>query len=188
MTKTKFDSPLLAVARGDADGVRACLDEYGSLVWSLARRWLRQDADIEDAVQEIFIDLWKSADRFDPAKASGHGFVAMIARRRLIDRRRRMDRRPKLMEMPEGLEASTQEHLDTQARLSNQHVIDALATLRDEHRQFIELSFLKGLSHTEIADRTGKPLGTVKSAIRRSLLQLRETLAAQGEGPLEVGS
>ncbi len=181
----KPDSPLLAVARGEPGGVEACLDEYGSLVWSLSRRWLRQEADIEDAVQEIFVDLWKSASRFDPSRASGHGFVAMVARRRLIDRRRKMERRPKLMELPDGVEMSTDEHVTTQTRIANQHVLDAVKTLRTEHRQFVELSFLAGLSHTEIADQTGTPLGTVKSAIRRSLLQLRETLTAQGEGSLE---
>lgn len=185
MQEARTESPLLAVARGEPDGVQECLDEYGSLVWSLARRWLRHDADIEDAVQEIFIDLWKSAKRFDPSKASEFGFVAMIARRRLIDRRRRIERRPALVEMQPGLETSTGEHLVTETRVGNLHVLEALATLRDDHRHFIELSFLKGLSHTEIADHTDTPLGTVKSAIRRSLLQLRATLTAQGEGPLE---
>ncbi|MFT5433373.1 MAG: RNA polymerase sigma-70 factor (ECF subfamily), partial [Myxococcota bacterium] len=184
-TDRKPDSPLLAVARGESAGVRDCLEEYGSLVWSLARRWLRQEADVEDAVQEIFIDLWKSADRFDPSKASGHGFVAMIARRRLIDRHRKMERRPQLMDLPDGGEPSTDEHLDTQSRIANQHVLNAVKGLRAEHRRFVELSFVAGLSHTEIADRTGTPLGTVKSAIRRSLLQLRKTLVAQGEGSLE---
>lgn len=185
MTDKQRGSPLLAVARGEPNAVKACLDEYGSLVWSLARRWLRQESDVEDAVQEIFIDLWKSAARFDPSKASGHGFVAMVARRRLIDRRRKIERRPQLVELPDGLDATTNEHMDTQRRIANQHVLDAVKGLRDEHREFVELSFLNGLSHTEIAERTGRPLGTVKSAIRRSLLQLRETLMAQGEGSLE---
>src|SRR3954470_14464574 len=85
--------PLLGrVAAGDQQAVRECLARYGGLVWSIARRF--EAADAEDAVQEIFLDLWKSAARFDRQIASEASFVAMIARRRLIDRKRTRGRRP----------------------------------------------------------------------------------------------
>src|ERR1043165_482447 len=83
---------LARVAGGDPRAVRDCIARYGGLVWSIARRF--EGADAEDAVQEIFLDLWKSAARFDPQIASEPAFVAMIARRRLIDRRRTRRRRP----------------------------------------------------------------------------------------------
>src|SRR5215813_5986353 len=83
---------LARVASGDRGAVRDCIARYGGLVWSIARRF--EGADAEDAVQEIFLDLWKSAARFDPRIASESAFVAMITRRRLIDRRRTRRRRP----------------------------------------------------------------------------------------------
>ena len=83
------ESILARVASGDANAVRECIDEFGGLVWAIARRMARTRADAEDAVQEIFIDVWKSAGRFDPAQGSEKVFVSTIARRRLIDRLRR---------------------------------------------------------------------------------------------------
>ena len=81
------------VAGGDAGAVRECLDAYGGLVWSLARRLSPGEAEAEDAVQEIFIELWSKAGRYDEGRASETTFVAMIARRRLIDRWRQRGRR-----------------------------------------------------------------------------------------------
>ncbi|MBT8477709.1 MAG: sigma-70 family RNA polymerase sigma factor, partial [Gemmatimonadetes bacterium] len=95
---------LIRVAGGDQAAVRGCLDIFGPLVWSLARRFTVTSEDAEDAVQEIFTDVWRSADRFERNRATAHGFVAMIARRRLIDRRRKEDRRPVLVALPDGVE------------------------------------------------------------------------------------
>src|SRR5512133_2795665 len=83
------ESILDRVARGDQKAVRQCIDEFGGLVWAIARRMTRSRADAEDAVQEIFIDVWRSAARFDAAQGSEKVFVTTIARRRLIDRIRR---------------------------------------------------------------------------------------------------
>src|SRR5512145_3131135 len=82
-------SILERVARGDSKAVRECIDEFGGLVWAIARRMARTRADAEDAVQEIFVDVWKSAGRYDPSQGSEKVFVTTIARRRLIDRLRR---------------------------------------------------------------------------------------------------
>jgi len=81
------------LAAGDPKAAEECLDRYGSLVWSLARRHTRNAADAEDAVQDVFLDLWKNAERFDASRASEAAFITMIARRRLIDRLRRKTRR-----------------------------------------------------------------------------------------------
>ncbi len=82
------DTLLQRIAGGDRSAVAACIDTYSGLVWSLARRFLQNEADAEETVQEIFLELWEKAARFDPGVAGEVTFVSMIARRRLIDRRR----------------------------------------------------------------------------------------------------
>ena len=88
------ESLLKRVASGDSGAVKEVMDQFGGLVWSLARRSCFNPADAEDATQEIFLDIWKSASRYDESKGSETLFVAMIARRRLIDRIRRQGREP----------------------------------------------------------------------------------------------
>ena len=84
---------LQRIAKGDASAVQECMETYGNLVWSLARRYSESAADAEDATQEIFLDIWKSAGRFDPERGKETTFIATIARRRLIDRVRAAGRR-----------------------------------------------------------------------------------------------
>jgi RNA polymerase sigma-70 factor (ECF subfamily) len=166
--------PLLArVAAGDPAAVRECLAQYGGLVWSIARRF--EPADAEDAVQEIFLDLWKSAARYDAQIASETAFVAMIARRRLIDRRRTRGRRPNrdpAGELPVVRDEASQPDTCAEA----QQAARALEQLRPEQRQVLVLSTCHGLSHGEIAEQTGMPLGTVKAHARRGLLSIRAAL------------
>lgn len=167
------------VAAGDPAAVQEILDRYGGLVWSLARRYSANQAEAEDAVQEIFIDLWKSAGRFDEAIASEPTFVAMIARRRLIDRRRHAARRPDVSaprELNNGQEApvALTESLEIgeEARRAEQ----ALGDLKEDQQRVLRLSIFQGLSHQRIAEVTGLPLGTVKTHVRRGLMRLREIL------------
>lgn len=168
--------PLLGrVAAGDPMAVRECLARYGGLVWSIARRFEGAPGDCEDAVQEIFLDLWKSAARFDRQIATEAAFVAMIARRRLIDRRRSRGRRPTIdpsQEVPvvasEGAGPDTCAEANQAARAMDQ--------LRPEQRQVLLLATCHGLSHNEIAAQTGMPLGTVKAHARRGLMSIRAAL------------
>ncbi|MFM8699347.1 MAG: RNA polymerase sigma factor, partial [Phycisphaerales bacterium] len=97
-------SILHMVARGESGAMQACMDRFGGLVWSLARRVTRSTAEADDAVQEIFVDLWRSSSRFDPSIANETTFVAMIARRRLIDRGRRRQRRPDAATLPDAVQ------------------------------------------------------------------------------------
>lgn len=175
----QVESPLERVARGEPRAVEACVREYGPMVLNLARRLLRLESDVEDAVQDVFIALWKAADRFDPSRASDRGFVAMIARRRLIDRIRKQDRRPDTVSLPQGMEWSTDEHRKTEAKTEAGPVLGALETLPDDRRQYVVLSVVDGFSHSEIAEKLGVPLGTVKSGIRRGLLAMRAHLSGQ---------
>lgn len=172
---------LLRVARGDPEAVGACLERYGALVWSIARGLSNDVSQVEDAVQEIFIELWRSADRFDPSRASEATFIATIARRRIIDRRRRIARRPE-SEILEGHDPPVADAGLAQVDISDEadRASRALATLRPEQRRVIEMSVVEGLTHREIAAATGMPLGTVKSHIRRGLDRVA-TLVQRGE-------
>ena len=97
-------SVLQRIASGDPAAVGECIDQYGPLVWSLARRLSRTASDAEDATQEIFLDIWRSAGRFDASQGSDKVFIAMIARRRLIDRLRKKSAEPP-MESTDVLES-----------------------------------------------------------------------------------
>jgi RNA polymerase sigma-70 factor (ECF subfamily) len=171
------DLVLPAIARGERLAVSRCVDRFGPLVWSISRRLSPTRQDAEDAVQEIFLDLWRSADRFDPRVGSETVFVTIVARRRLIDRLRRL-RAHRVLE-PLGEEAMA--NLPWQDDLSEQSAEaqiarTALEQLPIEQRRVIDLSVVHGLSHSEIAERTGLPLGTVKTTIRRGLVKVRQAL------------
>jgi RNA polymerase sigma factor (sigma-70 family) len=165
--------PLLArIAAGDRDAMRECLARYGGLVWSIARRF---EIDAEDAVQEIFVEVWKSAARYDAAVASEAVFVGMIARRRLIDRRRTRGRRPvteSIADVPSL--AARNSGPDTCAEASQ--AARALDKLRPDQRRVIVMATCHGMSHGEIAEETGLPLGTVKAHVRRGLMSIRAAL------------
>jgi len=177
------ESILARIAAGDGDAVQECLDRYGGLVWSLARRMA--PAMAEDAVQEIFIDLWKSAGRFDASKASEKTFIATVARRRLIDRLRKQGRRPQMRSLPEPdeptAEPSVDEHLVIERGAEAKSAARYLNELRPEQRNVIRLSVVEGMSHSEIAEATGIAIGTVKSHIFRGLAKVRARLAETQE-------
>ncbi|MCE2883137.1 MAG: sigma-70 family RNA polymerase sigma factor [Planctomycetaceae bacterium] len=173
-------SILERVAAGDPAAPTQCIERFSGLVWSLARRLCASSSDAEDAVQEIFIDLWKSAARFDSSIASETTFVAMIARRRLIDRGRRRQRRPEVPQIPETV-ADTAPRADLTEAAEQQSIAQkAFAQLRPEQRQVLQLAIHHGCSHEQIATATGMPLGTVKTHARRGLIRIRQILAEQG--------
>lgn len=181
--KSSADMPLLArIARGDDGAVREAIDVFGNLVWSLALRSTPTRADAEDAVQEIFLDLWRSAGRYDPTRSTESGFVALIARRRLIDMRRKAGRRPRLVAQPEGREAASSDHERIVTSVRAQEVMEVVQSLKPRQREFLEMSLIEGRSHSEIAERTNTPLGTVKTTIRRSLAEVRRRMIPEPAG------
>lgn len=157
-----------------------CLDRYAGLLWSLARRWGSAEEDAEDFVQEVFIDLWKSAARYDPEVASEATFVLMIARRRLIDRQRRRGRRPATSPIGDHPGLASDGAVDRIERgYDVSRAAEALDGLRPEQRDVLKMAVWQGLTHAEIAESTGLPLGTVKTHVRRGLLHIREALGAR---------
>lgn len=170
------------VARGESNAVRECIDRYAGLVWSLARRFSTTAADAEDAVQEIFLELWKSAGRFDPNVASETTFVAMIARRRLIDRRRKEGRTPDTQALSGATDIETSSsNVDAPATQSEDVAMAkrALAKLSLDQQKVLQLSIFHGLSHDRISTATGFPLGTVKTHARRGLMRIRDLIEAE---------
>lgn len=191
----QLDDPthlLRRIAQGQPGAVEQCLEAYSGLVWSVARRYLGVGADAEDAVQEVFIELWRSAARFDPALGSEITFVSVLARRRCIDRLRRKRADPARSAAPlhpESAPAAPWE--DDALELADEHrrAAEAFDTLRPEQQEVLRLNLQEGLSHQQIAEHLALPLGTVKTHARRGLLRLRALLGVpEGEtaGSTEV--
>lgn len=174
------ESILTRIAAGDGDAVQECIDQYGNLVWTIARRFTRSAAEAEDAVQDVFVDLWKSAGRFDPARATEAAFVAMVARRRLIDHMRRSARRPLTVELTEGFDVAGNDDGQIEANVDATFAVRALEQIKPEQRKVVLMSVYHGMTHSEIVEQTGLPLGTVKSHIRRGLSEVRRILGERG--------
>jgi RNA polymerase sigma-70 factor (ECF subfamily) len=173
------DSLLQKISSGDREAANACVEKYGNLVWSLARRFTFNAADAEDAVQEIFIEVWSKAAQFDPAKGSETTFIAMIARRRLIDKMRKSQREPRSEELSEAMELPGKLISDDlEVRDEAAQAQRLIGKLKPAQQRVIHLAIYQGLTHQTIAEKLGIPLGTVKTHIRRGLLSLREGLQA----------
>ncbi|MDX1561879.1 MAG: sigma-70 family RNA polymerase sigma factor [Gammaproteobacteria bacterium] len=170
------DSVLERIAAGDQTAVRDCMDEFSGLVWSLARRFSDSTADAEDASQEIFLEIWKSAARYDSSMGSEATFITTIARRRLIDRLRSKKRRPQTEEFDETHfpeeDTSVPVAMGTEVAAAK----EALAALAPEQREVLMLGIVEGMTHSEIATQTGRPLGTVKTQMRRGMQKVRKLL------------
>lgn len=150
------------------------MDRYGPLVWSLAGRFSNDPTDAEDAAQDALLAIWRSAARFDPARSCEETFVAMIARRKLIDRMRMQARSAmsNTFSVEPGMPASALIERSEDVNRAGQ----ILADLRPDEQRVVRMSVLQGLTHAEISARLGLPVGTVKTHIRRSLARVRDAI------------
>lgn len=169
-------SILQRIAAGDPAAVSECIGEHGALVWSLARRFSQTPSDAEDATQEIFFEIWRYAGRYDRALGCEKTFIAIIARRRLIDRWRKAAAEPSMYSSVEEVESLVWAEPRNTLEVCDEaeQAMKAVARLRPEYRLVLELGFLQCLSQTQIAQRLGLPLGTVKTYMRRGLMNIRE--------------
>lgn len=168
-------SVLARVAQGDAVAARECVDEFSGLIWGIARRYSRNEADAQEAVREIFNDVWRSAARFDPAQGAERVFIATIARRRLIDRMRHSRQGS-----AESLRVQALHWFDPGSYASCPEALAAaraVMQLRPELQRVLELAVLQGLSHAEIAEVLQLPIATVKATLYRGLIQVRELMS-----------
>jgi RNA polymerase sigma-70 factor (ECF subfamily) len=183
------EEPLLPqIAAGDRPAVAACIARYGALVWAMARRLTPTTEDAEDAAQDIFVDLWRYASRYDATRGPEPAFVAILTRRRLIDRMRRHKLRLASEEpLEEAHEATIAGTLRAEHDTEMESMNAKLAHLTLPQRRVMELSLVQGMSHAEIVAHTGLPLGTVKTLIRRGILHARAIVAKADEASKAAG-
>ena len=176
------DEALLSlVASSDEQALAELYDRFGRVAYGLALRILRDEALAQDAVQEAFLGIWRSADRFLAERAKASTWVLTFVHRRAVDLVRREDRRrgEPLERAPEAAAPATAEDeatLGFQRRLVQQ----ALAQLPPEQREALELGYYGGLTQSELAEQLGQPLGTIKSRMFSGLSRLRDLLAQAG--------
>ena len=167
------DAQVLAeIQRGDEGAMAVLYDRYSRVVYSVALRVLREPSAAEDVLQEIFLQVWRHPERFIATRGSLGGWLAVVTRNRSIDALRR--RRP--TEVVEEMNLAAPGNLAEEAERNTMMVTAraAILLLPAEQRKTLEMAFFEGLTHTEIADKTGDPLGTVKTRIRTALLTLRK--------------
>jgi RNA polymerase sigma-70 factor (ECF subfamily) len=168
---------------GDEGGLAELYDRHARLLYSLALRIVRERADAEDVLQDVFSQVWRQAHRFDVARGTVVGWLITVTRSRALDRVRR--RRGRL-ESPD-VDRAVSEMVDPSAGIDLQlltteaaeRVRTALAQLPDEQRVPLELAYYEGLSQSEIAAKLASPLGTVKTRTREALRRLRNALAGE---------
>ncbi len=169
------DSILARIAAGEDGSFELLIEKYGNLVWSIGKKFLYRQSDVEDAVQEVFIAIWKSADKFDSSKAKEITFVSMIARRRFIDHLRKISKHKNLESIDED-NSTHQLYKESMLNESTdlQLIKNAIKSLDIDDQELLNLSIYQGYSHSEISKLLNLPLGTVKTKIRRNLIKLQE--------------
>ena len=166
------------VARSDQEALGELYDRFGRVAYGLALRVLRDEKLAEDAVQEGFLAAWRNADRFMPERAKASTWVLTFVHRRAVDLVRREERRradPLPGHAEEAPTGSAEE--DAWLRFERERVQAALAQLPDQQREALELAYYGGFSQSELAERLGQPIGTIKSRMFAGLARLRELLA-----------
>lgn len=176
------------VVDGDEAALAALYDRYSGVVYSVASRILRDSGGAEEVLQDIFFQLWRTASQFDFARGSLAGWLLVAARHRAIDRLRRRGAAgasPQARqagqfapEDPPGEPVSVGLDLESHAARAEamSKVSNALGGLPENQRQALELAYFEGLTHIEIANRTGEPLGTVKTRLRSAVQSLKRAL------------
>jgi RNA polymerase sigma-70 factor (ECF subfamily) len=176
---------LARVAKRERAAFEQLYDRYSNILYATAMKFLKEDADAQDVVQDVFIQIWDKAKLYDPAKGKPLTWALTLTRNRSIDRIRAIQRRTRLRDDFEK-ETVVDESAGVREALSgvdasekSQILRDAVGRLSPEQRNVIELAFFSGFTQSEIADRLGEPLGTIKARARRGLMKLKEILGTQ---------
>ncbi len=175
---------LQATARGDQAAFAALYDRLNGPLFALCLRVLHDEGAAEDALQEAFANIWRNAPKYDPARGSAFTWAVHITRCKAIDHFRARGRRlpeTKLDPLPEKAPEGQVETSPAERNELAQRVRQIVAALPEDQSRAVDLAFFGGLTHSEIAEHLGEPLGTVKARIRRAMLKLRDAL--KGERP-----
>ncbi len=177
------DNTLLSlIAQRDQGALSTLYDRYARIIYAIAFRSLRSAEESEEVVLDVFAQVWRIADRYDPSKSRGDTWIFMLARSRVLDRRRKLQSRTpssgEVVDIAEIQVASSSVDPIDAAMVSErrEQVIAVLGQIPNEQRLVLELAYYQGLSHSEIAQKTGISLGTVKTRIRLGLTKLRSAL------------
>jgi RNA polymerase sigma-70 factor (ECF subfamily) len=165
-----------AIRSGDQGAMAALYDRYSSIVYSVALRVLQDTGAAEDVLQEIFMQLWRNPGAFDANRGNMAAWLAVISRHRAIDALRRRRPENNIEDLVVSIEPDLAGNADRMRTMDK--VRGALETMPSTQRSALEMAYFEGLTHVEIADKTGEPLGTIKTRIRAGLLSLRKVLAA----------
>jgi len=159
---------------GEQQAMAEIFDRYAGLVYSVALRVLKDSGNAEDVTQEIFFQLWRNPDSFSSSRGSLGAWLLVVARNRAIDHLRQ--RRPG--EPVDEVVVSSATNLQSEAEINImiERVRRIIGDLPHEQQRALQMAFFDGLSHSEIAEKTGQPLGTVKTRIRSALTSLRKWL------------
>ncbi len=172
------------VGHGDEAAMAELYDRFVGLVYKSSKQVLTSRAEAEDAVQESFVRLWQTADRFDPSRAKLVTWVMLITRRHLIDRLRRKGARPEQLGLDSSVDflGPVQEPVPEPGGDHDLEVLRRRITeLPELQRVVIERTYLQGFTLREVSEQLGAPLGTVKSALSRGLGRLRDRLASDNK-------
>jgi RNA polymerase sigma factor (sigma-70 family) len=171
------------VARSDQSALAELYDRFGRVAYGVALRILRDEKLAEDAVQEGFLTAWRNADRFMPERAKASTWLLTLVHRRAVDLVRREDRR-RAESLPDDAEVASSGSTEDDAwlRFERERVQAALKQLPDQQREALELAYYGGFSQSELAERLGQPVGTIKSRMFTGLARLRELLGEPGPG------
>jgi RNA polymerase sigma-70 factor, ECF subfamily len=161
-----------AIRSGDEQAVEQLYERYSPIVYSVALRVLGDAAAAEDVLQEVFLQLWRSPDAFDANRGSLPGWLAVITRNRAIDSLRKRKPETDISEIVVSIEPDLAGRTDWTRVLEK--IRGVLGAMAAPQRSALEMAFFDGLTHTEIAEKTGEPLGTIKTRIRAGLVTLRK--------------
>jgi RNA polymerase sigma-70 factor, ECF subfamily len=173
---------LVQIAQRDQGALSTLYDRYARIIYAIAFRSLRSAEESEEVVLDVFAQVWRIADRYDPRKSRGDTWIFMLARSRILDRLRKLQRRTpssgEVLDIAEiQVSSSSVDPLDAAVVSERRDQVRAvLDQIPDEQRLVLELAYYQGLSHSEIAQSTGISLGTVKTRIRLGLSKLRSAL------------
>lgn len=173
---------LAAVARRDDGALAGLYDHYASILLALVLRIVRSRTEAEDVLQDVFVQIWQRAGDYDPARGRPFSWLSMVARSRALDRVRSLGFRDRVAaEIGREPTADAADAVDAVAEAEEGAIVRRVLTeIPEAQREALLLAYFEGLTQAEIAERTGKPLGTVKTHTRLALGKLRDRLAELG--------